>query len=411
MTTNIITNNCTFSDPLTGIPIPTSKPKNRQKTGLFVIFLLVTLPFSLAQTFTYDANGNMIRGVNNVFGYDSFNNLVQVNDTSGNILEQYTYDDSGNRLTKYETATNTTTYYFDENLVRVVNNSGTYDTYYYYDDQGNLLIRKDSDGSVYYYHPDHLGSTTLVTNATGGVVEKTEYEPYGEVLSGGNDRYTFTGKELDTSGLMYYGARYYDPVPGRFIQPDTLLPDMYNPQALNRYSYALNNPYKYTDPSGNEAEMTPFHKLLWIREERFRIAQANLLKELSTKYYTPDYSGVMTCPGCDARGPPTFKELQEKELIQEFQITISDENNIVGYKYGKNVFSSTDSKQIITQMQQRGFTKSIVKSEIQEQFKQKTGESLISKQLKDYWNQWWKIFNEISEKQYAAKQKQEVSQK
>src|SRR3989339_2221672 len=250
MTTNIITNNCTFSDPLTGIPIPTSQRKNRQKTGLFVISLFVTLPFSLAQTFTYDANGNMVRGVNNVFGYDSFNNLVQVNDTSGNILEQYTYDDSGNRLTKYEVATNTTTYYFDENLVRVVNNSGTYDTYYYYDDQGNLLIRKDSDGSVYYYHPDHLGSTTLVTNATGGVVEKTEYEPYGEVLSGGNDRYTFTGKELDTSGLMYYGARYYDPKIGKFTQPDQTLPQIYDPQQLNRYAYVRNNPYKYTDPTG-----------------------------------------------------------------------------------------------------------------------------------------------------------------
>ena len=211
---------------------------------------------------------------------------------------------------------------------------------------------------------------------------------------------------------MYYGARYYDPVPGRFIQPDTLLPDMYNPQALNRYSYALNNPYKYTDPTGHEATIdNPFQRWLASYVLGFTSRETNLHQELSKKYYTHDNSNLMTCIGCDMRGPPTFKELQEKELIQEFQITISDENNIVGYKYGKNVFSSTDSKQIITQMQQRGFTKSIVKSEIQEQFKQKTGESLISKQLKDYWNQWWKIFNEISEKQYAAKQKQEVSQK
>ena len=73
---------------------------------------------------------------------------------------------------------------------------------------------------------------------------------FGEVLSGGSDRFTFTGQELDGSGLMYYGARYYDPKIGKFTQPDTLLPDMYNPQALNRYSYVLNNPYKYTDPEG-----------------------------------------------------------------------------------------------------------------------------------------------------------------
>jgi hypothetical protein len=52
---------------------------------------------------------------------------------------------------------------------------------------------------------------------------------------------------------MYYGARYYSPEYRIFIQPDTLLPDPYNPQALNRYAYVLNNPVKYTDPSGHIA--------------------------------------------------------------------------------------------------------------------------------------------------------------
>jgi hypothetical protein len=50
---------------------------------------------------------------------------------------------------------------------------------------------------------------------------------------------------------MYYGARYYSPEVRVFTQPDTLLPDPYDPQALNRYSYALNNPLRYTDPSGH----------------------------------------------------------------------------------------------------------------------------------------------------------------
>ena len=77
------------------------------------------------------------------------------------------------------------------------------------------------------------------------------YHPYGEVLSGDSDRFTFTGQELDLSGLMYYGARYYDPELSQFIQPDTLIQDLYNPQNLNRYSYVLNNPYKYTDPTGH----------------------------------------------------------------------------------------------------------------------------------------------------------------
>ncbi len=50
---------------------------------------------------------------------------------------------------------------------------------------------------------------------------------------------------------MYYHARYYDAALGRFIQPDTIIPDLYNPQDLNRYSYVRNNPVRYTDPSGH----------------------------------------------------------------------------------------------------------------------------------------------------------------
>ncbi len=66
--------------------------------------------------------------------------------------------------------------------------------------------------------------------------------------------YTFTGQKLDAStGLMYYGARYYDAAIGRFAQPDSIVPNPYNPQSLNRYSYTLNNPVKYTDPSGHSA--------------------------------------------------------------------------------------------------------------------------------------------------------------
>jgi RHS repeat-associated protein len=55
-------------------------------------------------------------------------------------------------------------------------------------------------------------------------------------------------------GLYYYGARYYDPQLGRFIQPDSVIPDLFNPQSYNRYSYVLNNPLRYTDPNGRWAQ-------------------------------------------------------------------------------------------------------------------------------------------------------------
>jgi RHS repeat-associated protein len=61
----------------------------------------------------------------------------------------------------------------------------------------------------------------------------------------------FTGQRLDQTGLYFYNARYYDPAIGRFISADSVVQNPADPQSLNRYSYCLNNPLKYTDPSGN----------------------------------------------------------------------------------------------------------------------------------------------------------------
>jgi len=79
------------------------------------------------------------------------------------------------------------------------------------------------------------------------------YYPYGETRSGTiatDRRYTGQRQEIGL-GLYDYNARYYDPYLSRFIQADTLVPRPANPQSLNRYAYTLNNPLKYTDPSGH----------------------------------------------------------------------------------------------------------------------------------------------------------------
>jgi RHS repeat-associated protein len=94
-----------------------------------------------------------------------------------------------------------------------------------------------------------------MTDENGAKIETTEYMPFGSLRShwGTNTSdYRFTDQELDAeNGLYNYNARLYDPVMSRFISPDTIIPDQYNPQALNRYAYCLNNPLKYTDPSGH----------------------------------------------------------------------------------------------------------------------------------------------------------------
>jgi RHS repeat-associated protein len=111
----------------------------------------------------------------------------------------------------------------------------------------------------WYYHGDSLGSSNVLTDRSGCVVKHYEYLAFGKerfndaTLCAFNVANRYTGQILDDeTGLYYYNARYYDPEIGRFIQADTIVPNPANPQSLNRYSYVLNNPLKYTDPTGHE---------------------------------------------------------------------------------------------------------------------------------------------------------------
>jgi RHS repeat-associated protein len=129
-----------------------------------------------------------------------------------------------------------------------INGTQRITTTYYYANSQRVAMR--TAAGVTYIHGDHLRSTSVTSGAQTG---NTQYFPYGATRSGAvSTAYKFTGQRLDDStGLYYYGARYYDPALGRFIQADTIVPEPGNPQALNRYSYVLNNPLKYTDPTGH----------------------------------------------------------------------------------------------------------------------------------------------------------------
>ena len=112
-------------------------------------------------------------------------------------------------------------------------------------------------GTVSYLHGDHLGSTSLATNGSGQEVlnSRTRYYPYGGIRGGGEGLptdYTFTGQWSDGDvRLVHMGARWYDPQIGRWMSADTIVPDPTNPQSLNRYSYVLGNPLKFSDPTGH----------------------------------------------------------------------------------------------------------------------------------------------------------------
>ncbi|MCW5259119.1 hypothetical protein D5045_02085 [Verminephrobacter eiseniae] len=113
--------------------------------------------------------------------------------------------------------------------------------------------------TITYFHNDIAGTPMMATNASGAVIWKESYLPYGQRqqlpnASAGNKLW-FTGKPYDANtGLSYMGARYYMPLTGRFagMDPKDLVPEQ--PHSFNRYAYANNNPNKYVDPDGKIAE-------------------------------------------------------------------------------------------------------------------------------------------------------------
>jgi RHS repeat-associated protein len=112
-----------------------------------------------------------------------------------------------------------------------------------------------SESFRFFYHHDHLGSTSYVTDASGEVYQHLEYFAFGETFVEEHSNthrtpYLFSGKELDSeTGLYYFGARYYDPRTSVWQSVDPLT-DKY--AALSPYQYAANNPMKYVDPDGRD---------------------------------------------------------------------------------------------------------------------------------------------------------------
>jgi RHS repeat-associated protein len=108
---------------------------------------------------------------------------------------------------------------------------------------------------ITYYHFDATGSPVAATDEQGSVIWRERYEPYGDRIdkppaAQANTRW-HTGHVQDPdTGLVYAGARYYDPTLGRFLSIDPVGPNPESLHSINRYAYGNNNPYKYVDPDG-----------------------------------------------------------------------------------------------------------------------------------------------------------------
>ncbi|MBP3717500.1 MAG: hypothetical protein J6I79_08405 [Paludibacteraceae bacterium] len=113
----------------------------------------------------------------------------------------------------------------------------------------------DTAPALYFYHPDHLGSTAMVTNEDGHITQNVVYIPYGEVFveernGSWTSSYLFNAKELDEeTGLYYYGARYLDPPGARWLSVDPMW-EKY--MGMSPYNYCAGNPVKLVDPDGRK---------------------------------------------------------------------------------------------------------------------------------------------------------------
>jgi len=197
----------------------------------------------------YDTNGSLVSGDGKFYEYNDANQLVRVRekDAIGAVVAEYFYDHTGQRVKKVESGV--TTYYLGKYYETQVVQGQMQNTSYYFA-EGDRVAKKDSTGS-YYYHPDHLGGTSAVTNSTGQIVSSTSYLPFGDVRQGGAEKYSYTGKEMDkATGLYNFDARYTSPELRHFTQADIADPDFDDPQDLNRYAYVGNNPTSFIDPDG-----------------------------------------------------------------------------------------------------------------------------------------------------------------
>ena len=111
--------------------------------------------------------------------------------------------------------------------------------------------RVAATGTV-YYHTDALGSPVAQSDASGAVVKRMAWQPWGVPASGSYEQGPgYTGHVTDAlTGLSYMQQRYYDPVAARFLSTDPVASNMTDGSNFNRYYYAANNPYKFTDPDG-----------------------------------------------------------------------------------------------------------------------------------------------------------------
>ncbi len=224
-------------------------------------------------SYAYDANGSMVSRPSQALVYDPLRRPVRA-DANSRLIARFAYDGDGARRKRLDR--NGTVHYLGVYERNVGNGTGATDTVskYYY--ALGCLVAFRKNGALHWIGTDHQrGTLRVVADGTFQTVEQFTYGPFGVVTRSGSgalvlDR-LYTGQTWDDAlGLYWYGSRAYDPALGRFLQADTVVPSLSDPQALNRYTYAGNNPVRFIDPTGHDR---------WAADESFY--------EVDPTYYYP----------------------------------------------------------------------------------------------------------------------------
>lgn len=243
---------------------------------------------------SYDPQGNLKNKNGQVYTFDYGNRL---RDVSGK--ESYAYDAYGRRTVAGRPTTLTPQVYTQAGQLFYTEASGKGGVEYVYLN-GSLLATRNA-GAIKFQHTDALGSPIAVTDTAGQVVERTDYQPYGSPIGKTVDGIGYTGHAMDgATGLTYMQQRYYDQDLGRFLSVDPVAADSVLAANFNRYWYANNNPYRFTDPDGRDG------RLFWSAPDRVTFTVPWTMTGVPTSNFTAasvnaqiaqDFSGTVTVNG------------------------------------------------------------------------------------------------------------------
>jgi RHS repeat-associated protein len=246
-------------------------------------------------SFSYDANGNLTLGLNRGYTWSAANYPASIDKLTAGTLasaverDEFLYGPERQRTRQIVRAMSgqtlgavRRTIFYGEGIEKEVDATlgktfirtylpgGLGYTQETFNSVATTPATAPNDTTTRYFHVDHLGSVNVITDSAAVEQQRLSYDAWGRrrnsngaddawsglgTLSNDQDNTGYTGQEqLDNVGLIHLNGRVYDPMTGRMVSADPTVPNAADLQAWNRYSYVVNSPLGYTDPTGFEGE-------------------------------------------------------------------------------------------------------------------------------------------------------------